>query len=248
MITDHLNRWEKAALFTTGAGGAYNILLYQLGYSLADAVPGHAWLFGSRVLFALISFVGFDLTLVVTVRAMREGRRSVWAWATVGLAALAAAGIALDVSHVLPAPVLHAAPVLVLAAFMLHLAAPKAAHRRAPAHARSARRAWRLRREVRAGAALLRTVRAELAEARAEADTARALAAQEAGRAARSQEAARAAEEQAAQATGLDARTVALWLAQEGVSGREIARRLGMGESTVRSWLKAPAQRASAAD
>ena len=142
-MTDHLNRWEKAALFATGAGGAYNILLYQLGYTLADAVPGQVWLFGSRVLFALVSFIGFDLTLVVTVRAMREGRRSVWAWVTVFGAALAAAGIALDVSAVLPAPVLHAAPVLVLAAFMLHLAAPKAGERVAELRAAVAREAQR---------------------------------------------------------------------------------------------------------
>jgi hypothetical protein len=123
---DPLTTWEKAALFTTGAGGAYNILLYQLGFALADAAPGAGPLWWSRVLFGLVSFVGFDLTLVVTVMAMRAGRRSAWAWVTVATAALAAAGIALDVSAVWPQPWLHAAPVVVLACFMLHVAAPRA--------------------------------------------------------------------------------------------------------------------------
>ena len=128
---DPLTAWEKAALFTTGAGGAYNILLYQLGFSLADAVSGAGPLWWSRVLFGLVSFVGFDLTLVVTVMAMRAGRRSAWAWVTVSAAALAAAGIALDVSAVWAQPWLHAAPVVVLACFMLHVAAPRAGQRRA---------------------------------------------------------------------------------------------------------------------
>lgn len=240
-MNDKLNGWEKAALFTTGAGGAYNILLYQLGYTLADAAPGNWWLFGSRVLFALVSFVGFDLTLVVTVRAMREGRRSVWAWLTVAAAALAAAGIALDVSEVLPAPVLHAAPVLVLAAFMLHLAQPRAPE------ARGTRGRARL---VRALVAALRGSRAEArsyqgAAAQAQERAARAEA--QAAHAARDAEAARAQLADApAQVEGLDPRTVALWLAQADVSGREIARRLGVGESTVRGWLRPT--RASAAD
>lgn len=146
---DPLTAWEKAALFTTGAGGAYNILLYQLGFSLADAVSGAGPLWWSRVLFGLVSFVGFDLTLVVTVMAMRAGRRSAWAWVTVSAAALAAAGIALDVSAVWAQPWLHAAPVVVLACFMLHVAAPRAGQRRADlaraldqaAHERDAARA-----------------------------------------------------------------------------------------------------------
>lgn len=130
MQHDHLTKGEKFALFTTGAGGAFNILLYQLGFSLADATlaqPGlnaSTVLFVLRAVFAAISFVGFDLTLVVTVQAMRDGRRSRWAYITVGAALLAAAGIGLDVAGVWTLPYLHAANAVVLAAFMLHLAAP----------------------------------------------------------------------------------------------------------------------------
>lgn len=127
--TDKLNGWEKAAIFATGAGGAFNILLYQLGFALSDATPGSPWLWGARVFFAVVSFVGFDLTLGVTVMAMRAGRRSRWAGATVALAMLAAGGIALDVSAVWLQPWMHAAPVIVLGAFLLHLAAPPVAQR-----------------------------------------------------------------------------------------------------------------------
>lgn len=52
--------------------------------------------------------------------------------------------------------------------------------------------------------------------------------------------------EEAEQAGGLDLRGLAQWCASLGAEGREIARRLGRSESTVRSWLKAA--RASAAD
>lgn len=126
---DKLNGWEKAAIFTTGAGGAFNILLYQLGYTLDDATPANPWLWGARVFFAVVSFIGFDLTLGVTVMAMRGGRRSIWAALTVIVAVLSAGGIALDVSEVWLQPWMHAAPVIVLGAFLLHLAAPPVEHR-----------------------------------------------------------------------------------------------------------------------
>ncbi len=129
MSDHHLSRWEKGAVFATGAGGAFNILLYQLGYTLADAVPGAGPIWWSRVFFAIVSFVGFDLALGVTVMAMRQGRRSRWAALTIVAVVVAAGGIGLDVAGVIALPVLHAAPVLVLAAFMLHLAAPRLSQR-----------------------------------------------------------------------------------------------------------------------
>jgi DNA-binding transcriptional regulator YiaG len=111
----------------------------------------------------------------------------------------------------------------------------------------------------------LAQARAEVAQAetegRAELESARALASEKAEGLARAahQAAQLAAELQAARAEvarlqaepaqveGFDPRTVAQWLAQAGVSGREIARRLNVGESTVRNWTK-PARATSAAD
>jgi hypothetical protein len=52
--------------------------------------------------------------------------------------------------------------------------------------------------------------------------------------------------EEAARAGELDARALAQWCASLGADGREIARRLGRPESTVRGWLKGRA--VSAAD
>lgn len=182
MITDHLSRWEKAAIFATGAGGAFNILLYQLGYTLADAVPGAGAIWWARVFFGIVSFVGFDLALVVTVIAMRQGRRSRWAAATIAAVIIAAGGIGLDVATVIALPVLHAAPVLVLAAFMLHLAAPRAGERVADLKAAVARlTAEAAQREqdvaqadARVADALARVAHAEAQAAQAAEDVARA--------------------------------------------------------------------------
>lgn len=129
MKSDMLNGWEKAALFTVGSASAFNVLLWALGYDLSAAAPGLSPLGVLRVLFAVVSFVGLDLTIVVTVMAQRAGRRSVWAWLTATAAMLAAGGMALEVARVVDWPGLHAAPVLVLFAFMHHLAAPRVAHR-----------------------------------------------------------------------------------------------------------------------
>lgn len=121
-MKDSLNGWEKAALLTNGAGGSFNILLFQLGATLAHATTGPLW--GWRVVFAWLSFIGYDLTIFVTVMAMRSNRRSPWALATVVVAMLSAILIAVDVSMV-RMPWLHAAPVVVLSLFALHLAAPR---------------------------------------------------------------------------------------------------------------------------
>jgi hypothetical protein len=128
-MTDKLNGWEKAALFTVGSASAFNVLLWALGYGLSDAAPGLTALGVLRVVFAIVSFVGLDLTIVVTVMAMRDGRRSRWAWLTATAAMLVAGGMGLEVARVVTWPALHAAPVMVLFVFMNHLAAPRVAHR-----------------------------------------------------------------------------------------------------------------------
>ncbi len=117
---DRLSRLEKGTLLALGAGNAFNILLFAMGLTLSDAVSG-PWLW-IRALFAIIQFVAFDLTIVSTVQAMRDGRRSLWAGLTVGVAAVAAILIALDVST-WRMPFVHAAYAVVLPLFMLHLAA-----------------------------------------------------------------------------------------------------------------------------
>lgn len=117
---DRLSRLEKGTLLALGAGNAFNILLFAMGLTLSDAVSG-PWLW-IRALFAIIQFVAFDLTIVATVQAMRDGRRSLWAGLTVGVAAVAAILIALDVST-WRMPFVHAAYAVVLPLFMLHLAA-----------------------------------------------------------------------------------------------------------------------------
>lgn len=120
MTHDRLSRLEKGTLLALGAGNAFNILLFAMGLTLSDAVSG-PWLW-IRALFAIIQFVAFDLTIVATVQAMRDGRRSLWAGLTVGVAAVAAILIALDVST-WRMPFVHAAYAVVLPLFMLHLAA-----------------------------------------------------------------------------------------------------------------------------
>lgn len=117
---DRLSSLEKGTLLALGAGNAFNILLFAMGLTLSDAVSG-PWLW-IRALFAIIQFVAFDLTIVSTVQAMRDGRRSLWAGLTVGVAAVAAILIALDVST-WRMPFVHAAYAVVLPLFMLHLAA-----------------------------------------------------------------------------------------------------------------------------
>jgi hypothetical protein len=116
---DKLSVLEKAALVTLAAGNAFNILLFAMGATLQDATTG-AWLV-ARLVFAVVQFVAFDLTIIATVQAMRDGRRGRWAGATVFVAALAAALIGLDVSTV-RLPFLHAAYAVVLPLFMMHLA------------------------------------------------------------------------------------------------------------------------------
>lgn len=128
---DRLSHWEEIALLATGAASAFNVLLWALGYTLADAAPGWTALGVLRVAFSVLSFVSMDLVVVVTVMAMRAGRRGLWSEVCSLVAALAAAGIALEVSGVVAWPWLHAAPMVVLYTFMRHLAAPKVVQRAA---------------------------------------------------------------------------------------------------------------------
>ena len=118
-MTDNLTTYEKIALASLGAGNAFNILLFAMGATLADAHEG-TWLY-IRGLFAVIQFIAFDLTVIVTVQAMRDGRRSRWAGATVLVASVAAVLIAVDVSTY-SLPPMHAAYAVVLPLFMMHVA------------------------------------------------------------------------------------------------------------------------------
>jgi hypothetical protein len=122
-MNDDLTRWETAALVTVGAASAYNVLLWSLGYGIEASTPGMTPLGVLRVIFAVVSFVGLDLIVVVTVMAMRAGRRGIWSEAAAGSAALAAGLIALEVAGVVTWPWLHAAPAVVLYTFMRHVAA-----------------------------------------------------------------------------------------------------------------------------
>lgn len=120
-MTDKLSDLEKTALGSLAAGNAFNILLFAMGATLQDATVG-GW-YSVRALFAIVQFVAFDLTIIATVQAMRDGRRSRWGGATVFAAALAAGLIGIDVSTY-RMPFLHAAYAVVLPLFMMHLAQP----------------------------------------------------------------------------------------------------------------------------
>lgn len=122
MQSDKLTHLEKWTLASLGAGNAFNILLFAMGATLADASASY-WIY-LRALFAVVQFVAFDLTIITTVQAMRDGRRSWWAGATVFVASLAAVLISIDVSTY-RLPFVHAAYAIVLPLFMLHVAAPK---------------------------------------------------------------------------------------------------------------------------
>lgn len=113
-MTYPITRLEKAALITTGAAAAFKTLLWSLEAGIDSTDP---YISSLRVLFAFLSFVAFDLVIAAVVFR---------GWSVSGAAALlvaaaVSAAIALDVAKVLPAPALHAAPALTLAAFGIHL-------------------------------------------------------------------------------------------------------------------------------
>lgn len=112
-MTD-ITKLEKSALITTGAAAAFKTLLWSLEASVDSTDPSIAIL---RIIFAALSFVAFDLVIAAVVFR---------GWSISGavallVAAAVSAAIALDVARVWPAPALHAAPALTLAAFGLHL-------------------------------------------------------------------------------------------------------------------------------
>lgn len=109
-----ITKLEKWALGTTGAAAAYKTLLWSLEATVNSSDTPYTIL---RILFAALSFVAFDLVIgAVVLRG----------WSISGVPALlvasaASGAIGLQVSKVVIAPALHAAPAVVLAAFGLHL-------------------------------------------------------------------------------------------------------------------------------
>lgn len=113
---------DKAALITTGAAAAFKVLLWSLGMSLTSDEPAVGVL---RVVFAILSFVAFDLVLFAVVVDQRRYGRSGWSLLAAAGAAVVSAFIALDVAGVLPFAGLHAAPAIMLLLFVLHLVMPR---------------------------------------------------------------------------------------------------------------------------
>ena len=109
-----ITKLEKAALITTGAAAAFKTLLWSLEARIDSTDTPIVYL---RVMFAVLSFVAFDLVIVAVV--MRGWSKS--GAATVAVAAVVSALIALDVARVWPLPALHAAPAATLAVFAVHL-------------------------------------------------------------------------------------------------------------------------------
>lgn len=121
-----ISNLDKAALITTGAAAAFKVLLWSLSLSLTSSDPAVGVL---RVVFAVLSFVAFDLVLYAVVVDQRRYGRSGWSLLAAAGAAVVSALIALDVARVWPLDGLHAAPAIMLLLFVLHLVLP---HRTLP--------------------------------------------------------------------------------------------------------------------
>jgi len=122
VIVDKMTRLEKIALTSAVSGAGFNVFLFCVGATLADAESGV--LLVIRALAAVVQAAAFDLVAIATVMGMRHGRRSVWSFLTAAAAALVSALIALDVAGVWAQPWLHAANALIVLAFTLHLLTP----------------------------------------------------------------------------------------------------------------------------
>jgi DNA-binding transcriptional regulator YiaG len=262
-VNDKLHSWEKwpiGAVFV--AQGLYAFVWYigkNMPKELADLLP---WLY---VAGGIAAWLAIDGSMIATIAGMRAGRRSRWSVAAIVVTAAFGAGLALDLHGAVQgvASWLHAGFALTIVCYLLHLAAPL----RKRVNLRARRRYWvrKLIRAVRNARAEARSFEGAAAQAQAEgAQLARTVAqleqelaqtsmggAQEVASIRAELQAARAhvaqLEREAAQAQvtpaqveGLDLRTVAQWLAEAGVSGREVARRLQVSESTVRNWKQAP--------
>jgi hypothetical protein len=123
-MTPTLTLLQKSALITTGAAAAFKILLWSLGLTLTSAGPtfqGFDILAAVRVLFALLSFVAFDLVLVsVVIDARTHGFAWPGAIAAMG-AAVVSALIALQVAGVYDVPALHVGPAITMLLYAAHL-------------------------------------------------------------------------------------------------------------------------------
>jgi hypothetical protein len=123
-IPHSLTALQKSALITTGAAAAFKILLWSLGLSLHSTGP-LAWdvdiLAVVRVIFALLSFVAFDLVLVsVVIDARTHG--FAWPGALAALGAAVVSGmIALQVADVYDLPALHVGPAVTMLLYAAHL-------------------------------------------------------------------------------------------------------------------------------
>ncbi len=126
----NLTRLDKAAIATTAAAAAFKVLLWSVGASLAGA---EWWLPWVRWLFALVSFVAFDLVVLAVVADQRAYGRRWLGTATMTAAALLSGGVALHVAGVVAWPWLHAGPAGLLLLLSLHLSDTRGASGGAPA-------------------------------------------------------------------------------------------------------------------
>lgn len=119
-----MTRLDKIALTSAVSGAVFNVFLFGIGATLAEAVQGSP-LFYWRVIAAVLQAAAFDLVAIATVSGMYHGRRSAWSMLTAVTAAAVSILIALDVAGVWTQPWLHAANALIVLVFTLHLLAPR---------------------------------------------------------------------------------------------------------------------------
>lgn len=119
---------EKWTIIMLGSAAAYKVLLWQLGYQIDSQGPiWDIWggkldiLAALRVAFALVGFVGFDLAIYALIADARSNGATKGGALVLLTAAVVSILIALDAASGWGLPVLHAAPMLTLAAFALHL-------------------------------------------------------------------------------------------------------------------------------
>lgn len=124
-----MTRLDKIALTSAVSGAVFNVFLYGVGATLADARMGWDLLFILRAIAAVMQAAAFDLVAIATVMGMYRGQRSHWSMGTAITAAAVSILIALDVAGVWSQPWLHAANPLIVLTFTLHLLAPPKSNR-----------------------------------------------------------------------------------------------------------------------
>jgi hypothetical protein len=127
-MKDKMTRLDKIALTSAVSGAVFNVFLFGIGATLAEAVQGSP-LFYWRVIAAILQAAAFDLVAIATVSGMYRGKRSAWSMLTAVTAAGVSILIALDVAGVWSQPWLHAANALIVLVFTLHLLAPRKSSR-----------------------------------------------------------------------------------------------------------------------